>query len=260
MRSGHVSVIVGGSQGIGRALGRALARRGGSVAVAARRRDRLEATLAELRESGRGGDHRAFALDVSVPDDMTRLAADCAEHYGAVDLLVVSVVVAGYEDETGRLPPATRDLPLVAWQRAIDVNLHGPFLANRAFLPMMTARGDGDILNVCSSTTPHGLRGTALAPGYSASKFALAAFTRTLADEAAEFGVRVNALFPGPVEAPLIAQTALARPFGGSVSPDNFAEAVLHLLEMSAGAHIPDPHILPLPTRRGSARRAGVPA
>ena len=173
-------------------------------------------------------------------------------HYGAVDLLVVSVVAVGYEG----LPPATRDLPLAAWQQAIDVNLHGPFLANRAFLPMMMASGEGDILNICSSTTPRGLRGTALAPGYSASKFAVAAFTRSLAEEAAEYGVRVNALFPGPVEAPLIAGTALARPFGGSMTPDSFAEAVIELLRMD-GAAMPDPHILPLPRRRGTAARSG---
>ncbi len=253
MRPGHVSVIAGASQGIGRALGRALAQRGGCVVAVARNRDALAATLAELQECGPNGDHRVFALDVSVADAMQELAAECARHYSAVDLLVVSAVAAGYEGESSRLPPATRDLPLAAWQRAIDVNLHGPFLANRAFLPMMMARGDGDILNICSSTTPHGLRGTALAPGYSASKFAVAAFTRALAEEVAEYGVRVNALFPGPVEVPLIAGTTLARPFGGSITADNFAEAVINLLRASDGARAPDPHILPLPTRRRRA-------
>jgi NAD(P)-dependent dehydrogenase (short-subunit alcohol dehydrogenase family) len=252
MRAGHVSVVVGASQGIGRALGRALAQSGGSVVAVARNRDRLAAAFAELGEFGPAGQHRMYASDVSVPEDMQLLATECAIHYGAVDLLVVSVVAVGYEG----LPPATRDLSLAAWQHAIDVNLHGPFLANRAFLPMMMARGEGDILNICSSTTPRGLRGTALAPGYSASKFAVAAFTRSLAEEAAEYGVRVNALFPGPVDAPLIAGTALARPFGGSMTPDSFAEAVIELLRMD-GAVMPDPHILPLPRRRGTAASSG---
>ena len=232
MRAGHVSVVVGASQGIGRALGRALAQRGGSVVAVARNRDRLAAVLAELGECGPGGQHRMYASDVSVPEDMQLLAAECAGHYGAVDLLVVSVVAVGYEG----LPPAIRDLPLAAWQRAIDVNLHGPFLANRAFLPMMMASGEGDILNICSSTTPRGLRGRALAAGYSATKFALAAFTRVLAEEAAEHGVRVNALFPGAVDTPLIAGTALASAYGGSITADNFAESVVHLLQASAGA------------------------
>jgi 3-oxoacyl-[acyl-carrier protein] reductase len=250
MRAGHVSVVVGASQGIGRALGRVLARRGGSVVAVARNRDRLAAALAELGECGPAGQHRMYAFDASVPQDMKRLAGECAAHYGAVDLLVVSVVTAGYEG----LPPATRDLPLAAWQRAIDVNLHGPFLANRAFLPMMMANGEGDILNICSSTTPHGLRGTALAPGYSATKFAVAAFTRVLAQEAAEYGVRVNAVFPGPVEAPLIQGTMLARPFGGVISADNFAEATIRMLQLDGCIVTQEPHVLPMPLRR----RAGA--
>jgi 3-oxoacyl-[acyl-carrier protein] reductase len=252
MRPGHVSVIVGASQGIGRALGRALARRGGSVVAVARNRDRLAAALAELRACG-AGDHLALARDVSIEADMQGLAAVCTERYGSVDLLVVSAVTAGYESAEGRLPPATRDLPLAAWQRAIDVNLHGAFLANRAFLPLMTARGEGDVVNISSSLTPRGLRGTPLAPAYAATKFALAAYTQALAEEAAEYGVRVIALFPGAVETPLIAGTMLARPFGGSMTADNFASAVVALLVAGSGAATPDPFILPLPTDRQGA-------
>lgn len=242
LRLGHVSVIVGGSRGIGRALARALARRGSNVVGVGRNSERLTATLADLQQCGPDGEHRTYALDVSAEDDMQRLAGECAAHYGAVDLLVVSAAVAGYEG----LPPATRDLPLSAWQRAIEVNLHGPFLANRAFLPMMLDRGQGDILNICSSTTPHGLRGRPLAPGYSASKFALAAFTRALAEEVAGSGVRVNALFPGAVDTPLIAGTALASAYGGSIDPDNLAEVILGLLEVTEGALSPDPYMLPM--------------
>ena len=162
----------------------------------------------------------------------------------------MSAAVAGYESDQTRLPPATRDLPLAAWQRAVDVNLHGPFLASRAFLPMMIARCEGDILNICSSTTPRGLRGTALAPGYSATKFAVAALTRVLAEEAAEYGIRVNAVFPGPVDAPLIEGTMLAKPFGGSMTADNFAEAVINLLRFRGASAAPEPHFLPMPLRR----------
>ena len=77
MQPGHVSVVVGGSRGIGRALGRALARRGGSVVAVARNRDRLVATLAELHECGPSAEHSVFALDVSSASDMEDLAASC---------------------------------------------------------------------------------------------------------------------------------------------------------------------------------------
>src|SRR5579862_412791 len=98
MRPGHVSVIVGASQGIGRAVGRLLARRGGSVVAVARNRERLAATLAELQECG-SGDHLVFALDVSVAADMRALAAACTEHYRSIDLLVVSAATAGYDGD-----------------------------------------------------------------------------------------------------------------------------------------------------------------
>lgn len=242
MRHGHVSAVVGGSRGIGRALARRLAAEGGHVVVAGRDAARLDATLDEMRELGPQGRHAALALDIARPEDMQALAAACADRYGRLDLLVVSVLAAGYDG----LPPATRDLPLAAWQRSLDVNLNGVFLANRAVLSMMLAQRDGEIVNICSSTTPHGLSGRALAPAYSASKFAVAEFTRMLAAEVAEEGVRVSALFPGPVETPLIENTVLSAMFGGRIDADNFAEAVLELLQASQAAHAVDPHILPM--------------
>ena len=244
MRPGHVSVIVGGSSGIGRALAVELASRGGSVVAAARDPQRLASTLAELRQAG-GGEHRTASYDVSVPGQMQEFASRCAADYGHVDLLVVSAAVAGYEGDAGRLPPSTDALPLSAWRRALDVNLHGVFLADTAFLPMMLDRGEGTILNIGSALTPHGMRGRALAPGYSATKFAVAEFTRVLAEELAETGVSVNALFPGTIDTPLIAGTALDRAFGGRIDANVFARSVIDFLVVTEGAGVPGPYILP---------------
>ena len=242
MRAGHVSVLVGGSRGIGRALARQLAIRGGDVVVVGRDPERLDRVLRELRDVGPEGRHASLALNIAIPGDMEALAAGCRQRYGRVDLLVVSALVAGYEG----LPPPTRDLSLAEWQRSIDVNLNGVFIANRALLPLMLDQGDGDIINVCSSTTPHGLCGKALAPAYSASKFAVAELSRVLASEVAGHGIRVQALFPGPVETPLIENTVLSANFGGRVDADNFAVAVLDLLIASRDAAVIDPHILPM--------------
>jgi 3-oxoacyl-[acyl-carrier protein] reductase len=247
MREGHVSVIVGGSSGIGRALAVELARRGGSVVAGGRSPERLAATLAELRQAG-PGEHRAAAHDVSAPGEMQALASACETGYDRVDLLVVSAAIAGYESDAGRLPPSTAALPLEAWRRALDVNLHGVFLADMAFLPMMLRQGAGAILNIGSALTPHGMRGRALAPGYSATKFAVAEFTRVLAEEVADSGVSVNALFPGTVDTPLIAGTALDRAFGGRIEPTAFARAVVDLLLVTEGAGVPGPYILPMKT------------
>ena len=242
MKAGHVSAIVGGSRGIGRALARRLAARGGHVVAVGRDAARLQAALRELEELGPEARHAALALDIAVPGDMRALAEACAERYGRIDLLIVSALDVGYEG----LPPRTADLPLSAWQRSLDINLHGVFLANVAVLPMMLAQGEGQIINMCSSTTPHGLSGTALAPAYSASKFGVAEFSRQLATEVAEHGIRVSALFPGPVETPLIENTGLSAPFGGKIAAENFAETVIRLIGAQGHDAALDPHILPM--------------
>jgi NAD(P)-dependent dehydrogenase (short-subunit alcohol dehydrogenase family) len=252
MKAGYVSAIIGGSRGIGRALARRLAARGGHVVVIGRDASRLEAALRELEELGPERRHAALALNIAVPEDIRALAEACAERYGRIDLLIVSALDVGYEG----LPPRTANLPLSAWQRSLDINLHGVFLANLAVLPMMLAQGEGEIINVCSSTTPHGLSGRALAPAYSASKFAVAEFSRQLATEVAEHGIRVSALFPGPVETPLIENTGLSAPFGGKIAAENFAETVIRLIEAQGRDAAPDPHILPMRTATGAGATA----
>lgn len=247
MREGHISAIVGGTSGIGRAMARALARSGGDVLIVGRNADRLAETLSEL-QALRTGRHTACRLDASDPDDMDELGAICRHEYGRVDLLVVSVV-AGPHDGHARLPQQVRDLSLVEWNRVLDVNLHGVFLANRAILPLMLERQAGDILNVCSAISPQGLRGRAHASAYSASKFALAKLTACLADEVSSRGIRINAIFPGPVRTPLIEGTMLDRAFGGRIEADDFAEAVVGLLGLSSDCIAWAPYILPIPQR-----------
>jgi NAD(P)-dependent dehydrogenase (short-subunit alcohol dehydrogenase family) len=196
-------------------------------------------------------------LDAAVPDDMAQMAAVCTETYGRADLLVFSAVVTGYED-ISQLPPQMLDLPLVAWRRALDVNLHGVFLANKAVLPLMLRQGDGDIINIGSALTRHGMRGRALAASYSATKYALAAFTHQLAMEVSEQGVRVNAIFPGTVATPLIDRTALATEFGGQMTAEHLADALVRLLEFPVDCLPADPYILPMPGSGLSARSRGA--
>jgi len=250
MTGPRVSVVTGASSGIGRGLALALARRGDLVVAVGRDPARLAALAEALAEAGPGA-HRTLALDVSSEADMARLRAE-VEALGRADLMVASAAVG--RSAGAALPPPTRDLPLEDWQRMVDVNLHGVFLANAAVLPLMRAQGNGDIVNIGSSTTPHGLRGTPLAPAYSATKFALAAYGRALADELAPEGLRIRTVFPGPVETPLIAGTLLDGPFGGRISEANFAEAVLGLVELGRDMMVPDPHLLPVP-QRGRARK-----
>jgi 3-oxoacyl-[acyl-carrier protein] reductase len=258
MGSHRVSVVTGATSGIGRAMALALAARGDRVVALGRNPERLAALEAELAAAGPGpgtgaAPLQALRLDVSDPGDMSALKA-VLEEIGRVDLLVCSAAVG--RGLGGRaLPPPTAELPLADWQAMIDVNLNGVFLANMAVLPLMRAQGGGDIVNIGSSTTPRGLRGTALAPGYAATKFALAEMGRQLAAELGPEGVRVRTIFPGPVETPLIEGTMMDGPFGGRMSGENFARAVLGLVDLGRDMALPDPHFLPVPSRRrGRAR------
>jgi 3-oxoacyl-[acyl-carrier protein] reductase len=241
----RVSVVTGATSGIGHALALALARRGDRVVAIGRNPTRLAATAAALATAG-PADHLTLALDVANPADMGTLRATL-EDVGRADLLIASAVLG--RTGTSVLPPRTRDLPLADWQAMIDVNLHGVFLACQAVLPLMRAAGDGDIVNIASSTTPHGLRGTPLAPAYCAAKFAIAAMGRELAQELAPEGIRVRTVFPGSVDTPLIADTMLDAPFGGRMRPESFATALLGLIDLGREMALPDPHLLPVPQK-----------
>lgn len=247
MGSARVSVVTGATSGIGRALALALARRGDLVLGIGRNPERLADLQAALAEAGPGQAHQVLSLDVSDEADMARLAALLVA-VGRVDLLIASAVL-GRAGGANTLPPKTRDLPLAEWQAMVDVNLHGVFLANKAVLGLMRAAEDGDIVNIGSAITPHGMKGTAMAPAYCATKFALAAYGRALAEELAPEGIRVRTIFPGTVDTPLIANTLLDGPFGGRISTDSFATALLGLIELGRDMLVPEPHLLPVPRR-----------
>lgn len=222
------------------------ARRGHLVVAVGRTPARLEQLRRDLACAGPDRAHQVLSLDVASQADMDSLRRSL-EAIGRVDTLIASAVLGRVGEAA--LPPRTRDLPLADWQAMVDVNLHGVFLANAAVLGLMRAQEDGDIVNVASSTTPHGLRGTPLAPAYCAAKFAIAALGREMAAELGPEGVRVRTVFPGSVDTPLIADTLLDGPFGGRMRPESFATALAGLIELGRQMVLPDPHLLPVPQR-----------
>lgn len=152
--AGYRVLVVGASSGIGAALARAVAARGASVTVSARRQDRLEALAAEM-----GGGHVA-AGDTTVPDDARRVAEESAEAMGGLDLMVY---VAGY----GVLQPLSRTEP-DTWSDVYRVNVVGANLAAAAALDHMDR---GGLIAFVSSRTVEDAN--ALFASYSASKAAL---------------------------------------------------------------------------------------
>jgi NAD(P)-dependent dehydrogenase (short-subunit alcohol dehydrogenase family) len=183
---GRVAVVTGASSGIGVALAEGLAGAGARVALAARRRDRLEELAARLRAGG--GEAQAFACDVASGEDVERLAVDVAGRLGPVDVLVNN---AGFTE----VVPAEQETP-ERFAALLDVNLIGAFRCARRFGRDMLEAGHGSIVNVASMLGVVGL-GQIPQAGYTASKGGLINLTRELAAQWARRGVRVNALAPG---------------------------------------------------------------
>lgn len=176
--SGKIAVITGASEGIGRATALAWARAGADLVVAARSKGRLEELAQEVRSIGRRC--VPVSCDVSRESDVARLA-DETRQFGDAGVLFNCAGFSGYGSVSG--------IPVEAWDRTIAVNLRGTFLCCRAFLPVMTARRSGAIINVASAE-----RGYPNKSAYNASKVAVVTLTQALAEEVRDFGISVNAV------------------------------------------------------------------
>jgi NAD(P)-dependent dehydrogenase (short-subunit alcohol dehydrogenase family) len=182
--AGKAAIVTGAGRGIGRAMAVALAGAGADVALAARSKDQLDAVAAEITAL----DRRAIV----VPTDVTDAAAVQAlvdatvSQLGGLDILVNN---SGVIDSS----PLLEQDPEV-WDRVMDTNVRGTYLATRAAGAHMVAQGSGKIVNVASNFA---FKGVANHAAYCASKAAIVSFTRSMAVEWARHGVQVNALAPG---------------------------------------------------------------
>jgi len=240
----QVAIVTGGSSGIGQALSFSLAAAGYNVVVVGTTAARVNGTYASLAPVADG--HLGLVLDVTRETDVAVMVERTVMRYGRVDLLLASAGVGRKPGSARLLPHASSELPLEEWRHVIAVNLTGVFLCTRAVLPVMVRQNSGHVLLIGSSTSPRGLRGRAYAPAYCASKFGMVGFAEAVAAEVAPNGIRVQVILPGPVDTPLVNQTGLARPFGGSLSGPQFAATVLyHVIQQPSDTVASQLHILP---------------
>jgi NAD(P)-dependent dehydrogenase (short-subunit alcohol dehydrogenase family) len=193
-----VVLITGALTGIGRATAQAFARAGASVVVSGRHKEAGQALAAELR--GLGAKAEFVQADVRHEDEVNNLVDQTVKRFGRLD---VAVNNAGTE---GRPGPVT-DQTLETYAAAFDTNVLGTVLSLKHELRVMQTQRRGSIINI-SSTMGH-----KAAPGasiYTASKHAVEGLTKAAALEGAEFGIRVNAVAPGPTE------TGMLKRFTGS--------------------------------------------
>ena len=190
---GKVALITGAGGGLGRVGAELFAAEGAKVVVADAVEDAGRATVDAIHAAG--GD---AAVDVSQAAQVQSMIAFAVEMFGGLHVLY---------NNAGILPPedgGTGDTPEDVWDRVMAVNLKGVWLCCRHGIPALIASGGGSVINVASLVA---LMGSAVAQiAYTASKGGVLSMTREMAVEYARTGVRINALCPGPIQTPLMAE------------------------------------------------------
>ena len=187
-----VVLITGALTGIGRATALAFAKEGADLVVSGRRDDAGQTLVAELRALGAAAEF--IRADVRHESDVQNLVDKTVARFGRLD---VAVNNAGTEGTPGPVIAQTAE----SYAAVFDTNVLGVLLSLKHELRVMQAQGSGSIVNLSSTMGHRGAPGASL---YTASKHAVEGLTKSAALEAAAFGVRVNAVAPGPVETAML--------------------------------------------------------
>lgn len=224
---GAVALVTGASSGIGEATVRGLASLGAIVAAVARRRDRLDRLVAELRD----GVCTAVQADISDRAQVDAGVDEVVSLFGRIDILVnnAGITLRGRIDETSA----------VDWERLLAVNLRGSLFVTQAALPHLKAaaqdspRGVSDLVNITSTAAREPRAGAAF---YSVTKAGLYAFSEALRNELLNSQVRVSAIAPGSVATEMYSHVAGDVEFARQVAqiqqlrPEDISDAVCYVV------------------------------
>ncbi len=227
---GRVAVITGGAAGIGEATARLFVEHGARVVIADRDEDRGRAGAAEL------GDPARFApTDVTSEADVEGAVRSAVDGFGRLDIMFNNAGIIGVTGPIG-------EIGLGDWTHTVDVLLHGVFLGTKHAARSLVAQGGpGSIISTASIA---GLVGGLGPHAYTAAKHAVIGLTKSVANELAPHGIRVNAIAPGSTATPMTAAASFgdpgrtaetaelmagASPLGYATLPEDIAAAALYL-------------------------------
>ncbi|GAA4979664.1 glucose 1-dehydrogenase [Yinghuangia aomiensis] len=224
--TGKVAVITGAARGQGEAEARLFVARGAKVVITDLLEEEGEKVAADL------GDAAVFVRhDVSSPDDWNRVVTAALDAFGRIDVLVNNAAIywtKAFQDET-----------LEGLDKIFKVNFQGVFLGMQAVLPTMKAQRSGSIVNISSQS---GLEGLPSHSAYGATKWAVRGLSKTVSLEVGEHGVRINSVYPGVIDTPMIAKVGVERgegkfpavPLRRVAAPEEVAETVAFLASDAA--------------------------
>ena len=201
-------LVTAGAAGIGRAIAQTFVDNGARVHVC----DVDERALSGLPEK-----ITRTRADVANLTEVNRLFEDVARHLGGLDVLVNNAGIAGPTAKVEDIKPED-------WDRCIAVDLNGMFYCTRKAMPLIKASGGGSIVNLSSAAGRHGFPQRS---PYSAAKWGVVGFTKSLAVEAGPDKVRVNAILPGIVEGERIERVIAAKASAHGLSHEAFREKFL---------------------------------
>ena len=213
-------LITGASRGIGRQTALTCAQAGAFVIVSARSKEGFEAVIADIERSG--GRASGLLLDVTDEQSVQRAIEHIIETYGRIDGLVNCAGIIQYDTPVWQTS-------IEDWDRMMQVNVRGTFLVCRAVTPHMVKAHRGRIVNLASSSAR--MADDDLGP-YTASKWAVAGYTTSLARSVRPYGVKVNGVNPGWVDTDM---SRAYQPDGDQEwsTPKEIADAILYLLTLA---------------------------
>ena len=230
--TGRTVIVTGGTRGIGLALAEGFVLAGARVAVASRKPDACEQAAEHLR--GLGGDAIGVPTHLGNVDDLAALVQRAVDEFGGLDVVV--------NNAANPLAQPLGQLSVEALTKSYDVNVRGPVFLVQEALPHLKASEHAAVLNMVSIGA---FLFSPMLSIYSSAKAAMMSFTRSMAAEFVQFGIRVNALAPGPVDTYMMKQNppeVVAGMVDGTLmkrlaTPDEMVGAAL-LLTSDAGSYI----------------------